>query len=113
MKDVLAQADLLGKAIIGNERYQRLAAVRQQVFSDEKTRKLFEEYEAITRSFEEQRQSGRPISPHQKERMSQVETQIRQNELVQQFLRAQADFTELVNKVYRTLESALQPPHGK
>ena len=112
LDNVLQQAENLGKAIARNERYRTLQEVNERVESDPITRQNVEEYHSCNRLAEEREQAGQSLSPEERERLEKNEREIRDDAKIQELLRVQADFAEMMSKVYRTLEETISaaPP---
>jgi hypothetical protein len=53
---------------------------------------------------------GEPLEPEDKRRELDLRQQVASQETIRTFLRVQADFSELMNAVNRTLEEAIGAP---
>lgn len=109
MQKILNQAELLGKTIVESERYKRLQEITKQVQADPEARQLLEGYSTLQGKLRRGEGMDRGAGSKEQAELGEWERRMRHNPLLQQLLRASADFTELMNKVHQALETSLRP----
>jgi len=107
MEKVTRFAEQLGSAIAGHERCVALKKAVEALHADVEAKRLETEYAAAARALQEKAQNGEPLEPEEKRREADLRNQVASNATIREFLRAQADFQQLMNATNAALESAI------
>jgi cell fate (sporulation/competence/biofilm development) regulator YlbF (YheA/YmcA/DUF963 family) len=105
--DILEIAEKLASSIRSNPRFKNLREAEKAVDADEPTRRLLAEYNEITLAIIRKEEEMKPIEPAEKRKLVDLKEKVVANNLLQGLSRAQADFSEMMNKVNRTLQARL------
>lgn len=99
MDNILKQADLLGEAIKDSDRLKNLNELELKINSEPDTKKILDDF--MNKSQEIRKKEGdlQPIEVEEKQELAALEELFRKNDTLQEFIRAQADYAELINKV--------------
>jgi cell fate (sporulation/competence/biofilm development) regulator YlbF (YheA/YmcA/DUF963 family) len=107
MDAILALAKQLGSAIAADERCNALKQAAVAFKADADAQKLEQEYTTAANELRAKEQQGQPIEPEEKRREAELRTQMATNETIRRFVRAQADFRQLMQAVNETIEKEL------
>jgi cell fate (sporulation/competence/biofilm development) regulator YlbF (YheA/YmcA/DUF963 family) len=109
MQEILAKAADLAQAIKKSKVYRSLLAAQDRLEKDGATKKLMQDFDEQSRQIREKEKKLTPVEVEDKRKLQQLRDQMQSNELVQELLRAQADYAQMMAKVNETIEMALQP----
>jgi len=104
---IVELAERLGHAIGESDRYQQLREINQRLEADQDTKQLLVDYQLLAKRLDEKQSGSEGPSPKQIRLKRLLEHRIRENPLILEFLRAQADFAELMASVRKALEEAI------
>jgi len=107
MDEILAGAAELGRRIAASEVFARLRRSESAVQSDKPTHKLLNDFEAQRRRVEELESSKKPVEVEDKHRMRDLADAVHANPKLQELLRAQADYLEMMNRINRTIQGEM------
>ena len=107
MDEILEIAEKLASAIRSNSRFENLRSAEKAVDADAATRQLLSQYNEVTLSIIRKEHEQKPIEPDEKRKLVDLKEKVVSCPLLQDLSRAQADFSEMMNKVNRTLQSRL------
>ena len=107
MEEVARFAEQLGSAIGGHERCIALKKAVEALHADAEAKRLETEYAAASRVLQEKAQNGEPLEPEEKRLEAGLRKQVASNATIREFLRAQADFQQLMNVTNTALEDAI------
>ena len=107
MDAILALATKLGSAIAADERCNALKQAAGAFKADADAQKLEQEYTAAANELRLKEHQGEPIEPEDKRREADLRTQMATNETIREFVRAQADFRQLMQAVNSAIEKEL------
>jgi len=110
MEKALAAAAELGRQIAQDEAFQRLRAAENAVQADAASQKILEEFDRQRRKIEDLERAGKPVEPQDKHEMIRLSDAVHSAPKLQELVRAQADYMELMNKVNKAIQQALVPP---
>ena len=110
MEELLALADKLGRAIAAHERFQALRAAEKRVKEDAAASKAQTDLENHMNRISELEMSGKPVEVADKRTLDRLQNEFRTQGTLQQLVKAQADYLEMMNKVNETIVSQLRPP---
>ena len=100
-------AGTLGEAIASHERCKTLREAVAALHADAEAKQLEQDYAAAAATLREKTGSGQPLEPEDKRREAELRNQVATHPTIRTFLRAQADFQELMNGVNQTLSDAI------
>ena len=109
MEEALAAAAELGRTIAQAEAFQRLRAAEDAVQGDAASQKILQEFDRQRRKIEDLEHSGKPVEPETKHEMIRLSDSVHSAPKLQELVRAQADYMELMNKVNKAIQEALLP----
>ena len=110
MKDALAAAAELGKQIAQDQAFRRLRAAEEAVQGDAASQKILNEFDHQRRKIEDIERARKPVEPEDKHEMIRLSDAVHGAPKLQELVRAQADYMELMNRVNKTIQQALLPP---
>ena len=113
MEEIIELADKLGRAIGQHERFLALRAAEKRVTEDEAALKAQKALEEHMNHISELEMSGKPVEVADKRKLEQLQQEFRSQEALQQLVKAQADYLEMMNRVNETIVSRLRPTEGK
>jgi len=109
MEKALAAAAELGKQIAQDEAFQRLRAAEAAVQSDAASQKILQEFDRQRRKIEALEGARKPVEPEDKHEMIRLSDAVHSAPKLQELVRAQADYMELMNRVNKAIQQALSP----
>ena len=109
MDDVLDLARRLGQEIRRHERYRLLRDAEQKVMSNPEAVKVQEDLEGQLHKMQDLESQGKPIEVADKRELARLQQVARSLPALQQLLKVQADYFEMMNKVNRTILQELAP----
>jgi cell fate (sporulation/competence/biofilm development) regulator YlbF (YheA/YmcA/DUF963 family) len=104
---ILQLAERLGYAIGDSPLYRQLQEIDSRLDADNETKQLLLDYQLLAKRFEEKSANKEEATSEQIRLKRLLERRIRENPLILEFLRAQADFAELMASVRKTLQEAI------
>jgi len=104
---IVELAERLGHAIGESDLYQRLNEINQRLEADQDTKQLLIDYQFLAKRLEAKQSENEGPSSEQTRLKRLLERRIRENPLILEFLRAQADFAQLMASVRKALEKAI------
>jgi len=107
MDEVLELAQKLGAAIARHDRYRALVAARKSLDADEQAMGLNKALIEQTMKIAELEDKQAPVEPEDKRELKRLQDETRANPALQEFARAEADYVEVMNKVNRAIQEAL------
>ncbi len=109
MEKILDLARQLGQEIRGHERYRLLREAEKRVMADAGALKIQEDLEKHLQHMHELEMENRPIEVADKRELQRIQTLARSNPALQNLLKVQADYFEMMNRVNRTIIEELTP----
>ena len=110
MDDILELASRLGRRIADEPRAKRMVAARAALDASLVDRRLLSEFEDVQGRLYELESSGKPIEPEDKRRFVELQQKVIQSSVIEDLLKAQADFLELMTLVSQRIEVEAQGP---
>lgn len=104
---LLAQARALGDALLQHERVQSYLRVRATLESDREAARLLEDHHRHLDRLQQLEMQRKPIEAADKRRLAELESQLAGHELIKQWMRVQADYIELMNRLNDAIEQPL------
>ena len=109
MENALAAAAELGRQIAQAAAFRRLRAAEEAVQGDAASQKLLEEYDRQRRKIEALELARKPVEPEDKREMLRLTEAVHSGPQLQELVRAQADYMELMNRVNKAIQETLSP----
>lgn len=98
----------LGRLIASSDAFVRLRAAESAVRADQATGDLIEALEGQRRKIAELEEQRKPVEVSDKHEMKRLNEQAQGNELLQDLLRAQADYVAMMNRVNGAIREAME-----
>ena len=109
MEDALAAASELGRQIAQHEVFRRLRAAEDAVRKDADAQSLLKDFDLQRRKIEDLEGARKPVEPADKREMIRLSDAVHNSPKLQELVRAQADYMELMSRVNKTIQEALDP----
>jgi cell fate (sporulation/competence/biofilm development) regulator YlbF (YheA/YmcA/DUF963 family) len=103
MEELLTKSEELGKMLAEHPRFKSLMAARNAVRDDAVARKILTDYQTHVEKIEELGAQTKPIEIEDKRQLSQLEQAVASDAKLKELARAQADFSELMSRVNRSI----------
>jgi cell fate (sporulation/competence/biofilm development) regulator YlbF (YheA/YmcA/DUF963 family) len=110
MEQLLDLADQLGRAIAAHDRFQALRIAEKNVSENEAANRAQTELEAHMNYLSGLERAGKPIEVADKRKLERLQNEFRSQPVLQNLIKAQADYLEMMNRVNETIVSRLRPP---
>ena len=107
MDEILKRAKALGEAIAAHERCQAIKQAGDALKNDEEATRLQQEYSDAAHGLREKEMTGQPLEPDEKRAEAELRAKVAAHPVIREFLKAQVDFAELMQKANATLEDAI------
>ena len=107
MDDILALAEQLAAKVVANERTKAFREATVALEADAPARSLQEEYTVAIEEIRGLEAAGKPVEPDAKRRIQGLADRIRKSPVLQRFLRANVEFSEMMDAVQQTLGGAI------
>lgn len=107
MEKVVELASRLGEEIAGHARCKALKDAAVALKADAEAKQLESDYADAARALKTKADAGQPLEPEEKRREADLRNKMATNEAIRAFLRAQADFQELMSQVNGALEKSI------
>jgi cell fate (sporulation/competence/biofilm development) regulator YlbF (YheA/YmcA/DUF963 family) len=111
MEDVLELARRLGQEIRRSERYRLLRQAEEKVLTDLQARDIQDSLEKQLRKIRDCEAQMKPVEVADKRELSRLQQAARTHPNLQELLKVQADYFEMMNKVNDAILQELMPPH--
>ncbi len=105
---IVAEAGKLGKLIADTAASKAFLKARQMVEADEQAIKLIEDYQRQMQKIAQLENSAKPIEPEDKHKLTELQQKVASNETLKCWMKAQADFSELMGKVNKAIAEPFQ-----
>lgn len=102
-----ALARKLGEAIAAHERCGLLKAAAKAVETDAAAQQLEKDYHEAVELLRSKAAAGRPLEPEEKRREAELREEVATSPTIQAYVRAQADFQELMHLIHSTIEKQI------
>ena len=110
MDDILRRAEELGRAMREHPRYKRLMEADGRVRADKAATGALEAYNKAVLKIAEKQHRQQPIEVEEKREAERLRQAVVANETVKAFMRAQADYAELMKRMNDAIYGELRPP---
>ncbi len=113
MDEILKLAGMLGRAIGTSPQFTALRECELKARADKNIQEVTAAYEAQLRKIAQLEQEQAPIEPEEKKNLLDLRERVHAMPYLQELLRVQADYTELMDKVNRQIGAELQIEDGE
>jgi len=110
MEKVLELAARLGQEIRAHERHRLLREAEKNVLADPEARKIQDDLEKQLLRMRDLERQMKPVEVADKRELSRLQDLARSNPGLQELLKVQADYFEMMDKVNSTILRELAPP---
>ncbi len=105
---IVAEAAKLGELIAETSVSRAFLQSRQGVQQDKQALEILEDYQRQLQKIAELDSSGKPIEPEDKHKLTELQQKVASNETLKSWMKAQADFSELMGKVNKAIAEQFQ-----
>jgi cell fate (sporulation/competence/biofilm development) regulator YlbF (YheA/YmcA/DUF963 family) len=109
MEAAVAAAEELGRQIAQAEAFRRLRSAEDAVQGDAASQKILGDFDLQRRKIEDLERAQKPVEPEDKHEMIRLSDAVHSAPALQELVRAQADYMELMNRVNKAIQQALLP----
>ena len=105
---IIAEAGKLGRSIAETAASKAFLESREQLDIDNQSQELVEDYQKQLQKIAELERVGKPIEPEDKHELTDLQQKVASNETLKCWMKAQADFSELMGKVNKAIAEPFQ-----
>ncbi len=109
MEEILELASKLSEAIASNDRFKMFKETEEQLKKDNVAKEISEKLEIQSKKIYELEKNLKPIEVEDKKKLQQLKEEVASNPSIQKFLKAQADYVELMKRVNGRIKAKLAP----
>jgi cell fate (sporulation/competence/biofilm development) regulator YlbF (YheA/YmcA/DUF963 family) len=109
LEEIIRLAKDLGQAIRRHPRYALLRETDERVRADAAATKALDAYNQAAATLARKERAAQPISVDEKRHLDRLRQTVASNETVKAFMRAHADFAELLQRATDTMHGAMRP----
>jgi len=109
MEEILELASKLGAAIANHNRYKMFKEAEEQLKKDDEAREISEELEKQSRKIHVLEKDLKPVEVEDKKKLQQLKEKAASNQSIQNFLKVQIDYVELMTKANKRIAAELVP----
>ncbi len=109
MEEILELASRLSAAIANHKRYKLFREAESRLKKDIEAKEISEELEKQSRKIYELERDMKPVEVEDKKKLQQLKEKVASNQSIQEFLKAQTDYVELMTKINKRIEAELDP----
>ena len=106
--EIIAEAGKLGQLIVQTAASKAFLANRELLEADTQALEMVEDYQRQVQKMGELERGGKPIEPEDKRKLSEVQQNMASNETLKNWMKAQADFSELMSKVNKAIAAPFE-----
>jgi cell fate (sporulation/competence/biofilm development) regulator YlbF (YheA/YmcA/DUF963 family) len=110
LEEILNLAATLGQAIRRHPRYAMLRETDTRVRADKAATEALDAYNRTVADLTRKERAGLPIEVDEKRRLERLRQVVASNETVKSFMRAHADFAELMRRMNESIHKAMNTP---
>ncbi len=108
LDNIVAEAGKLGKLIVQTAASKAFLANRELLETDKQAQEIVEDYQRQVQKIGELERGGKPIEPEDKHKLTEVQQKMASNETLKNWMKAQADFSELMGKVNKAIAAPFE-----
>jgi len=110
LEEIMAMAAALGQAIRRHPRYELLRASDGRVRADKAATEALDAYNRAVAAIGRKERAGQPVGVEEKRNLERLHQTVAANETIKAFMRAHADFAELMRRMNDTIHNAMSEP---
>ncbi len=107
MKEVLELASKFGAAIANHNRYKSFKKAEEELQKDSVAKEISEDLEKQSKKIQDLEKNLKPIEVEDKRKLQQLQQKVASNQSIQNFLKAQTDYVELMTKINERIKDTL------
>jgi len=108
MQEVYRKAEELAEEILQSKQYKQLLESESLAEGNAEVQDLIKQYNDRATKIAEKEKNTQPIEPDEKRQLQTLMGQMQSNQLLQNLLKAQADYAQLMNKINEILSNKLE-----
>ena len=108
LDNIVAEASKLGKLIVQTAASKAFLANRELLETDKQAQEIVEDYQRQVQKIGELERGGKPIEPEDKHKLTELQQKVASNETLKNWMKAQADFSELMGKVNKAIAAPFE-----
>ena len=105
---IVAEAGKLGQLIADTPASKAFLETRQKVEADKQAITLIEDYQKQMQKIAQLESNAKPIEPEDKHTLTELQQKVASNDTLKSWMKAQADFSELMGKVNKAIAEPFQ-----
>lgn len=110
LEEVLGLATALGQALRRHPRYTLLREADTRVRADKPATEALDAYNRAASTIGRKERAGQPVNVDEKRNLERLHQTVAANETIKAFMRAHADFAELMRRMNDTIHNAMGEP---
>ncbi len=110
---IIAEAGKLGKLIAQTPVSRAFLAHRAELDNDKEAMGIVEDYQKQLQKIAELERGGKPVEPEDKHELTALQQRLASNDTLKGWMKAQADFSELMGKVNKGIAEPFQDKLGE
>jgi cell fate (sporulation/competence/biofilm development) regulator YlbF (YheA/YmcA/DUF963 family) len=107
MEEILSLAESLGNAIRESEQYGLFTEAQKKIDADEECKRILKLYNEKTAAIRDKESKQIPVEVVEKQEILAIEDSLNKNPLMQEVLRRQADYAQMMSKVNESIQGGL------
>lgn len=112
LEEIMGLANTLGQAISRHPRYTMLKEADARVRADKAATEALDAYNRAAQMVGRKERAGQPIGVDEKRNLEGLHQAVAANETIKGFMRAHADFAELMRRMNDTIHNAMNAPEA-
>ena len=109
MEEILELASKLSTAITNHKRYKMFKEAEEQLKKDNEAKEISEKLEKQSKKIYQLEKDSKPVEVEEKKKLQQLKGEVASNPSIQKFLKAQADYVELMKRLNERIKAKLAP----
>lgn len=109
MQEILDLARRLGEAIAASDRFAATQQLRQRLQADPTATGLLKDFQEQAARIARLEAENKPVEVEDKHKLENLQQQIAAHDLLKEWMRVQADYAEMMNRVNRAMSAPLAP----
>ena len=112
-RDIISKAEELGRLIAGSPAGKAVVKARAELDADQRAAELMQDYQKQARKIAELEAQGKPVEPQDKRALAGLQQQVASHPSLKGWMKAQADFSQLMGKVNQAIAEPFQSPSSE
>ncbi|MDP6096263.1 MAG: YlbF family regulator [Gammaproteobacteria bacterium] len=108
LDNIVTEAGKLGKLIAASAASKVFMQMQKMVEADSQAVQLVEDYQRQVQKIAELESHAKPIEPEDKHQLTELQQNMASNETLKSWMKAQADFSEMMSKVNKAILEPFQ-----